>query len=71
MKCNPKRTLERQYQKAREEERRKEKEYYDSLSEEEKIIYDENKRKRQEEAWNLFTSIRKTIDQMGIRPYYK
>jgi hypothetical protein len=53
-----------------EERERQEQEYIASLSEEERENYLEAKKKRQEDAWNTFTSIGKLIDSMGIKRYY-
>lgn len=70
MKCNPKRTLDMQKEREWEEEKKREEEYIASLSEEEREQYLEAKKKRQEDAWNTFTSLAKTLDRMGIRRYY-
>lgn len=70
MKCNPKRTLDMQREREWEEKERQEQEYIASLTDEEREQYLEAKRKRQEDAWNLFTSIIKISDQMGIKRYY-
>ena len=70
MKCNPKRTLDMQLEREWEEKKRQEQEYLASLSDEEREQYLEAKRKRQEDAWNTFTSIAKIVEGMGIKRYY-
>ena len=70
MKCNPQRTLDMKYKRELEERERQEQEYITSLSEEEKEKYLEAKRKRQQDAWNMFTSICKLLDKTGIERYY-
>lgn len=46
-----------------EEKDRKEQEFLDSLSAEEREKYLEEKHKRQEEAWNYFTSLVRVLDK--------
>lgn len=70
MKCNPQRTIDMKREREWEERERQEQEYIASLSEEEREKYLEAKKKRQEDAWNTFTSIGKLIDSMGIKRYY-
>lgn len=70
MKCNPKRTLDMQLEREWEEKKRQEQEYLASLSDEEREQYLEAKKKRQEDAWNTFTSIAKIVEGMGIKRYY-
>lgn len=70
MKCNPQRTVAMRNAKIEEEKRRQEQEYIDSLSEEEREAYLEHKRKRQEDAWNTFTSLVNALDKYGIKKYY-
>ena len=70
MKCNPQRTLDRQRARELEEQERQEQEYIASLSDEEREKYLEAKRKRQEDAWNKFTSLVRILDKAGIKRYY-
>lgn len=70
MKCNPKRTLDMQLEREWEEKEKQEQEYIASLTDEEREQYLEAKRKRQEDAWNWFTSLSKIYDTMGIKRYY-
>lgn len=70
MKCNPQGAIERQRAKERAEEEKQEQEYIASLSDEEREKYLQAKKKRQEDAWNTFTSIGKFLNDAGIRNYY-
>ena len=70
MKCNPQRAIDMQREKAWEERERQEQEYIASLSEEEREKYLEAKRQRQEEAWEMFTSISNVLSKAGITRYY-
>lgn len=70
MKCNPQRAVEMQRQKEWEERERQEQEYIASLSEEERAKYLEVKKQRQEDAWEMFTSISNVLSKAGITRYY-
>ena len=70
MKCDPQGAIQRRRAKEWEEKEKQEQEYIASLSDEEREKYLQAKKKRQEDAWNTFTSLGKILDNMGIRHYY-
>ena len=70
MKCKPQRTIAMRNAKIEQEREKQEQAYIDSLSEEEKERYLEDKKKRQEDAWNTFTSLANILDKAGITKYY-
>jgi hypothetical protein len=58
------------YEREWEEREKQEQEYIASLTDEERERYLEAKRKRQEDAWEWFTSLNKIYDKIGIKEYY-
>jgi hypothetical protein len=70
MKCNPQRAIDMQRAREEAERERQEQEYIASLSEEEREKYLEAKNKKQEEAWEMFTSISSFLGKAGITRYY-
>ena len=58
------------YEKEQKEHERQEQEYIASLTDEEREKYLAAKQKRQEDAWNKFTSLHKALNQFGIKKYY-
>lgn len=70
MKCNPQRTLDMKYERELKEREKQEQEYIDSLTDEEREKYLAAKKKRQEDAWNTFTSLARALDKLGVKRYY-